>query len=312
MSLASILVRIGVDGLSRVDRLRGIQSLITVDFHGALDSPSSIAGLGDLGALVVLCVPWGIQSCSDSLYIVDKAVYHNQCCWMFKLSQEGYLWVSMACLVEVTRPGPLFPLRSNLEVLQIGKRKGDGNNDVHPEGVVSKKRVGEAGAPRKKRKTHIGTPLIDADSKQVSSLAPINHSLPVVALANEGHVSETDYAARLATLRNQTDEQGSPLDLANKNVEEPVVGEKRDSDHNNLNVIIEGRGDPADGLSGLRSQPSPNNCFGLRIESVKKPTRDKTLLDAEASYSAGRFGNLPFTPQRGLTDSIRMMKSRKC
>ncbi|GKB06073.1 hypothetical protein Tco_0834306 [Tanacetum coccineum] len=57
MSSSSVVVGIGVGVVSRVDHLGGIRSLITVNFHRALDSPSSISGLGDLGALVVLCIP---------------------------------------------------------------------------------------------------------------------------------------------------------------------------------------------------------------------------------------------------------------
>ncbi|GJU14355.1 hypothetical protein Tco_1142321 [Tanacetum coccineum] len=54
--------------------------------------------------------------------------------------------------------------------------KADGNDDVHQEGVLGKKRVGGVGAPRKKRETHIGTPLVDANLEQVSSPTPINYS----------------------------------------------------------------------------------------------------------------------------------------
>nr|GEZ32044.1 hypothetical protein [Tanacetum cinerariifolium] len=36
----------------------GTRNLITVDLHGALDSLSVVTGLGDLGELGVLCVPW--------------------------------------------------------------------------------------------------------------------------------------------------------------------------------------------------------------------------------------------------------------
>ncbi|GKF27944.1 hypothetical protein Tco_0094286 [Tanacetum coccineum] len=96
----------------------------------------------------------------------------------------------------------------------------------------------------------VDTPLVNADSKHVSSPTPINQSLPVVAPANEKHVSKTASAAQLATLLNQTDEQGSPLDLVNKNVEEPVAGKERGDDHDDVNVAIEGHSDNADGLSG--------------------------------------------------------------
>ncbi|GJX41955.1 hypothetical protein Tco_0256945 [Tanacetum coccineum] len=187
--------------------------------------------------------------------------------------------------------------------------KADDHDDIHIDRVASKRCAGGVGASRKKRKTRVSTSLVDADSEHVSSPTPLNQSLPVVIPANEKHVSETASAARLADLQNQTDEQGSPLNLVNKNVEEPVVGEERGNDHDDVNVAIEGHGDNADGLSGLRTQPSPNNRSGPRIKSVKKSMCDKPLLDAEASYSAGRFGNLPFTPQWGLTDSSRMMHS---
>ncbi|GKC74031.1 hypothetical protein Tco_1119914, partial [Tanacetum coccineum] len=115
--------------------------------------------------------------------------------------------------------------------------------------VASKRCAGGVGASRKKRKTRISTSLVDADSEHVSSPTPINQSLPVVIPANEKHVSETASAARLADLQNQTDEQGSPLNLVNKNVEEPVVGKERGNDHDDVNVAIEGHGDNANGLS---------------------------------------------------------------
>ncbi|GJY20886.1 hypothetical protein Tco_0393452 [Tanacetum coccineum] len=51
---------------------------------------------------------------------------------------------------------------------------------------------------------------------------------------------------------------------------------------------------------------------GRHHVSVKKPARDKAIVDTTKSYSAGRFGNLPFTPQWGLTDSSRMDNSRDC
>ncbi|GJY11270.1 hypothetical protein Tco_0379455, partial [Tanacetum coccineum] len=78
--------------------------------------------------------------------------------------------------------------------------KADDNDDIHTERVVSKKRAGGAGMPRKKRKMHVGATPVNADSEHVSSPTPINHSLPVVAPANEEHVSETTSDARLAAL----------------------------------------------------------------------------------------------------------------
>ncbi|GKD26994.1 hypothetical protein Tco_1233208, partial [Tanacetum coccineum] len=65
---------------------------------------------------------------------------------------------------------------------------------------------------------------------------------------------------------------------------------------NDVVIAIEGHGDNEDHL----------------LEDVEKPVREKVMLEVEASYSAGRFGNLPFTPQWGLTDSYRMDNSRLC
>ncbi|GJR92187.1 hypothetical protein Tco_0264361 [Tanacetum coccineum] len=65
--------------------------------------------------------------------------------------------------------------------------KADDNDDIHTERVVSKKRAGGAGMPRKKRKMHVGATPLNADLEHVSSPTPINHSLPVVAPANEEH-----------------------------------------------------------------------------------------------------------------------------
>nr|GEW29323.1 hypothetical protein [Tanacetum cinerariifolium] len=107
----------------------------------------------------------------------------------------------------------------------------------------------------------------DAGSDQVSSPIPLNQSLPIT-LVNKKNVSETPFAAWLATLRNQIDEQGYLLDL----------------------------------VKGNESL--------LRV-ARKKPMRVQAFLDAEASYSAGRFGNLPFTPQWGLTDYSRMALTKE-
>ncbi|GJW41866.1 hypothetical protein Tco_0070665 [Tanacetum coccineum] len=101
-------------------------------------------------------------------------------------------------------------------------------------------------------------------------------------------------------LRNQTDEQGPPLDLVKGNKESIVGGEKGNGD-DNANVIIEGHGDTADNLSGLRTQPMS------RVESVKKPMRDKAPLDAEAR----KLLFMRAFALHGLTYSSRMVGSRE-
>nr|GEV76880.1 hypothetical protein [Tanacetum cinerariifolium] len=188
--------------------------------------------------------------------------------------------------------------------------KANDTDDIHIERVVSKKRADGAGMPRKKRKTHVGALSVNMYSEHVSLPTPINHSLPVVAPANKEHVSETTSAAWLSALHNQMNELGSPLDLINKNVEELAAGEDRGNEHDDINFAIEGHGDNADGLFGLRTQLSPNNRSGH--VTVKKPMCDTILVDVEASYSVGCFGNLPFTPQWGLTISSRIAHSREC
>ncbi|GKD87505.1 hypothetical protein Tco_1358659, partial [Tanacetum coccineum] len=58
--LHNVSCKIILSSLSTVstDLLSGRRRRITVDRLGALDSVTSLSGLGDLGALVVLCVPW--------------------------------------------------------------------------------------------------------------------------------------------------------------------------------------------------------------------------------------------------------------
>nr|GEY74490.1 hypothetical protein [Tanacetum cinerariifolium] len=50
---------------------------------------------------------------------------------------------------------------------------------------------------------------------------------------------------------------------------------------------------------------------GQLFETVEKPMGDRVVPKVGASYSTGRFGNLPFTPQWGLMDSSRMDNSHK-
>ncbi|GKE01650.1 hypothetical protein Tco_1389633 [Tanacetum coccineum] len=72
---------------------------------------------------------------------------------------------------------------------------------------------------------------------------------------------------------------------------------------------LEGHVDNEGGLSGPQIRPSPVHPSGRRRDILEEPAPKNVVPDAEASYSAGRFGNLPFTPQWGLTDSSRMDNS---
>ncbi|GKB38305.1 retrovirus-related pol polyprotein from transposon TNT 1-94 [Tanacetum coccineum] len=75
---------------------------------------------------------------------------------------------------------------------------------------------------------------------------------------------------------------------------------------------LEGHGDNEGGLSGLQTRPSPAHHSGRHLDTVEEPAYENVVSEVETSYSTGRFGNLPFTPQWGLTDSSRMDNSRVC
>ncbi|GKD77367.1 hypothetical protein Tco_1339988, partial [Tanacetum coccineum] len=153
------------------------------------------------------------------------------------------------------------------------------------------------------------TPM-QPDSKHVSSPVPLNHAHPLEALANKEHVSTDASADQMDVLRNQADEHVTPCPVAN--VDKPASDEGKDQENVDHAYANEGHGDNEDELSGLRTQPSPAHHLDQSLESVEKPVCDKVMSDVEASYSAGRFGNLPLTPQWGLTDSCRMDNSRLC
>nr|GEY00623.1 hypothetical protein [Tanacetum cinerariifolium] len=105
---------------------------------------------------------------------------------------------------------------------------------------------------------------------------------------------------RMGILWAQTNEHISP----HANVDETATGEKA-----HANLAVEGHGDNEEGISGLKTQPTP---ICQHPEAAEKLARDKVVPDEEASYFADRFGNLPFTPQWGLTDSSGMDNSQEC
>ncbi|GKE53610.1 hypothetical protein Tco_1488766 [Tanacetum coccineum] len=96
----------------------------------------------------------------------------------------------------------------------------------------------------------------------------------------------------MGVLLTQTDEHVTP---PHANANEHATGGEAHEDAN-ATFVDEGHGDNE----------------GQHLETVEKLVCDKVVPDGEASYSAGRFGNLPFTPQWGLTDSSRMDNSREC
>nr|GEV11130.1 hypothetical protein [Tanacetum cinerariifolium] len=100
---------------------------------------------------------------------------------------------------------------------------------------------------------------------------------PLEALANEEHASPLLSVGWMDTLQDQTDEHAiSPR------------------------------------FSMLANQFLTKMGGGRRRDILKDPAPENIVPDAEASYSTGRFGNLPFTPQWGLTDSSRIDNLREC
>nr|GEX91323.1 hypothetical protein [Tanacetum cinerariifolium] len=167
------------------------------------------------------------------------------------------------------------------------------------------KGVGKDG-PRKKRKIR-ARPQVQHVSEHVSSPAPLSHAKPLDTLANEGHVSPLVFSKRMGVLRDQTDEHVTPrVNAGEAATREEVYG------YAHTNIAVEGHRDNEEGLSGLKTQPTPIRRPSQHPEAAEKLARDKVVLDEEASYFVGRFGNLPFTPQWGLTDSSRMDNSREC
>ncbi|GKD98795.1 hypothetical protein Tco_1382692 [Tanacetum coccineum] len=111
------------------------------------------------------------------------------------------------------------------------------------------------------------------------------------------------------TLRDQTDEHAVSPRVAYTS--KPVADEggqgNADASH-----ALEAHGGNEGGLSGPQIRPSPVHPSGRRRDILEEPAPKNVVPDAEASYSAGRFGNLPFTPQWGITNSSRMDNSREC
>nr|GEV51927.1 beta carbonic anhydrase 5, chloroplastic isoform X2 [Tanacetum cinerariifolium] len=146
--------------------------------------------------------------------------------------------------------------------------------------------------PRKRRKIR-AQPKVQPVSEHVSSPNLLNHTEPLDTLANEGHVSPSVFARRMGVLRAQTNEHVTPRANAN----ETATGEEAHR-YAHANLAVEGHGDNEEGLSGLKTQPTP---ICQHPEAAKKLKRDKVVSDKEASYSSGRFDVVPVYPTASYT-----------
>ncbi|GJR51273.1 hypothetical protein Tco_1401794 [Tanacetum coccineum] len=165
--------------------------------------------------------------------------------------------------------------------------------------VGSKRRVAQEGTSRK-RKTPATAP---SGSEQVSSPHHINQVVPNQPLVIE-NVRESALDARLDILRDQTDElldAGHGQSLA-RNGSGPGPrdddrGERGENDGQDDGQHVEG-GDENDNQN-VSQHPPAHRTGG-----------EKTVSTGESSASP--FGELPFAPVWGITDSDRMVKFRHC
>ncbi|GKC98860.1 hypothetical protein Tco_1169135, partial [Tanacetum coccineum] len=169
--------------------------------------------------------------------------------------------------------------------------------------VGSKRRVAQEGTSRK-RKTPATAP---SSSEQVSSPQPINQVVPNQPLVTE-NVRESALDARLDILRDQTDEpldaghaQSLARDDSGPGPRDDDRGERGENDGRNdgqhVGPNVEG-GDENDDQN-VSQHPPAHRTGG-----------EKTVSTGESSASP--FGELPFAPVWGITDSDRMVKFRHC
>ncbi|GJW97259.1 hypothetical protein Tco_0179067 [Tanacetum coccineum] len=193
---------------------------------------------------------------------------------------DNYLTNSTARLEDIPQKTPAMEKAEVAcqKVIAAKERKKQKAEDLLASKAVGgikvgpKRRVGQEGTSRKKKKAIDDGPV---NSEPVSSPHPLHQAAPnqsFVAHPVQGLVLD----ARLDVLRDQTDELlDSGYDVA----------------------MREGRGQNDDqGVS-----PCP---------SVPQTGGEKTISTVESS--ARNFGELPFTPVWGLTDSDRMVKFRQC
>ncbi|GJS87645.1 hypothetical protein Tco_0770281 [Tanacetum coccineum] len=188
------------------------------------------------------------------------------------------------------RPEDIPPKTPTMEKAEVACQK-----------VGSKRRVGQESASRKKKKAIDDGPV---NSEPVFSPHPLHQAAlnqPFVAQP----VQESVLDARLDVLRNQTDEldlghvQSFAHDGGGIHPADDVRGEEEQNNDQVVHDVAmrEGRGQNDD--QGVSPRPSVPQTGG-----------EKTVSTGESS--ARNFGELPFTPVWGLTDSDRMVKFRQC
>ncbi|GKE36779.1 hypothetical protein Tco_1460184, partial [Tanacetum coccineum] len=165
--------------------------------------------------------------------------------------------------------------------------------------VGPKRRVGQEGTSRKKKKAIDDGPV---NSEPVSSPHPLHQAVPNQPFVAQP-VQEPVLDARLDVLRDQTDElldsghvQSFAHDGGGINPADDGRGEEEQNDDQVVQDVAmrEGRGQNDD--QGVSPRPSVPQTGG-----------EKTVSTGESS--ARNFGELPFTPVWGLTDSDHMVSN---
>nr|GEV46271.1 hypothetical protein [Tanacetum cinerariifolium] len=150
-----------------------------------------------------------------------------------------------------------------------------------------KKRKVEAKAAANAPDADIQVPLetsVRLGSEHVSSPVHLNHDKLLESLANEEYVSPNALVSRMGALRNQTDESATHSPIVN--ADKLVTGGEGTQDNVDATFANEGHGDNEGGFSGLRTQHSHVHHLDLHLDSVRKPTHDVVVPDAEASKSS--------------------------
>ncbi|GKD85241.1 V-type proton ATPase subunit B2, partial [Tanacetum coccineum] len=191
-----------------------------------------------------------------------------------------------------------LPCRRVMDDKEKKKRKVDEKAATKVPADDNQAEVAVRGAGVRKKRRVCASAQAPPASNYVSSPTPLNQAKPLEALANETHVSPPGSVGRMDTLRDQTEEHAISPRAAH--ALRLVGGEcgKGKADP----PVFEGHGDNQDVLFGPQTRPSPAHPS---VSFLPSPS-------FFFGYSAGRFGNLPFTPQWGLTDSSRMDNSREC
>ncbi|PWA86563.1 transposase (putative), gypsy type [Artemisia annua] len=166
------------------------------------------------------------------------------------------------------------------------------------EGGKQKRATGEGGSSRtvkKKNVEHMSSP--ERSSNHVSSPNPISRADPLNILTDAPHAEDAN-AERLVSLRHQEDEFESPLFDENVNLDDAARHDNEGA-QNNVSII-----------------PIPSHTTMPSVRASQAPRRSFTHssghMDEAERAPVGHYGELPFTPQWGLTDSSRMNNAANC